>query len=171
MEEEIWKPIDEYEGLYEVSNLGRVRSLDALVPIMRGFHRLRKGRILRQNPNKKGYLCVVLSKSSKMKTFGVHRLVADAFLGSKPLPDAQINHVDFDRQNNIARNLEWTTALENTHHSLKAGRYAKTISAETAATIKQMLEAGHRQMDIARQLDVSRKIVGNVASGKQWIYA
>ena len=99
---EEWKSIPGYEGLYEVSNLGRVRSLDRYD----GRNHFRKGKVLSLVKNTDGYLKVLLKCNTKCKTITVHRLVAQAFI---PNPDNLpiINHKDEDKTNNRVENLEW----------------------------------------------------------------
>lgn len=109
---EIWMPIEGYEDRYEVSNTGKVRSLNyrmtgkkkELKPIMQG----------------KGYHAVGLCKNGKMKWGKVHRLVADAFIPN-PENKREVNHKDGNKQNNHADNLEWSTASENQKHAYRLG--------------------------------------------------
>ena len=123
---EVWKPIDGYDGIYEVSNMGRVRSLDQKV-----FNRvlgefIRKGQILKPVPNSNGYLRVSLGYKKPKKRFFVHRLVAKAFIPNDNPEKNCVNHKDFDYTNNAAENLEWVTHLENVNYSYKKGRYIRT---------------------------------------------
>ena len=96
--EEIWKDVPDYEGLYKVSNLGRIMNKDG---------KIRSTRI------HKNYACICLCKKSARKTVMVHTIVAAAFLGPRPTPDHQIDHIDGDRLNNKADNLEYVTRREN----------------------------------------------------------
>ena len=121
--EEIWKPITGHEGLYEVSSLGRVRSLDKEVPHRwPGYKAIRKGRILSLAKDKDGYLTTHLYDDNVATTVKVHRLVALHFLPKLPLPE--VNHIDFNKANNLATNLEWMTGMQNTRHAMEAGRMA-----------------------------------------------
>jgi hypothetical protein len=121
MMEEIWKPIEGYEGLYEVSNLGRVRSLDQVKtkPHPRNTSMTmtykQKGKILKRKINTSGYLYVDLWKDKRPHTIVVHRLVAMAFI---PNPDnlPEVNHIDEDKTNPVVTNLEWVTKSENMRH-------------------------------------------------------
>ena len=113
---EIWKDIKGYEGLYQVSNLGRVKSLDRIETNSKGFKRRIKKRILKPF-NKKGYMQVNICKNCKRETFDIHILVSIAFLNHKPCGMRKvINHIDFDKSNNRVENLEIVTQRENSSH-------------------------------------------------------
>ena len=105
---EIWKPIRGYEGYYEVSNFGRVRSLDREVISALGIKRRITGYFLPQRYFENRYLVVFLSKDGKQKPYKVHHLVAEAFI---PNPDHKpyINHKDGNKLYNWAGNIEWVT--------------------------------------------------------------
>lgn len=117
-----WKPINGYEGMYEVSDSGEVRSCDRYIKtdIRHVTSRLIKGRILTQNTKSNGYRTVDLCKNGKVKTTTVHRIVANAFL---PNPNGLrfVNHKDSNRCNNSADNLEWVTSSENRLHGIEHG--------------------------------------------------
>lgn len=106
---EVWKDIPGYEGFYQVSNLGAVKSLDR---ICRNGKRY-KGRVLKQVPDGAGYLQVFLCKDTKPKRFYVHRIVATVFI-ENPENKAQVNHLDETKKwDNRVENLAWTTPKEN----------------------------------------------------------
>lgn len=124
---EIWKDIKGYEGMYQVSNLGKVRSLDRTVTQKhtKGFmyDRVMKGRVLRPIENNKGYLSVTLSSpNKKYERPLIHRLVASHFLDNED-NKPQVNHIDTDKHNNAVSNLEWVTGRENYDHAMKMGIY------------------------------------------------
>lgn len=108
---EIWKDIKGYEGLYQVSSLGRVRSLDRLVVYKNGKKCLHKGKLLIGTDNGRGYLIVNLRKDGVRKSFLIHRLVAEAFI---PNPDNKltVDHMNRNRADNRMDNLRWATRLE-----------------------------------------------------------
>ena len=112
---EIWKDINGYEGYYQVSNQGNVRSLDRFD----GVHD-RQGTIIKPSLKQNGYLQVGLRKHSVRKWFGVHRLVAIHFI-ENPDNKPQVNHVDGNKLNNTVENLEWVTEKENQNHAAKLG--------------------------------------------------
>lgn len=113
-QEEIWKDIEDYEGLYQVSSLGRVKSLERFVDDGKGGTRLVKGRILSPSKVRGDYLQVILCKEGKPTAFSVHRLVYEAFHGKIP-EGMQVNHIDEDKSNNSLNNLNLMTPKENTN--------------------------------------------------------
>lgn len=116
---EIWKNIQDYEGIYECSSLGRIRSLDRYVlDSKRQIYFFVKGCELKPRKNKNGYLQVSLNKKGKRKMVYVHRIIAETFL-EKIKDKNTINHIDGDKNNNCVDNLEWCTYSENNKHSYK----------------------------------------------------
>ena len=123
--EEIWKPVDGYEGYYEVSNLGRVRSIDRFVKADKGM-RLSKGQLLKPFYSN-GYARVVLSKQQKTKKFSVHRLVAIAFIpNTNNYP--QVNHKNEDKNCNEVDNLEWCNGAYNCNYGTRNQRLSEINS-------------------------------------------
>lgn len=114
--EEIWKDIKGYEGKYQVSNLGRVKSLKRYKRYGNTI-KLYEDIILKQG-KVYNYSIVNLCKNKTIKNFRVHRLVAQAFIPN-PQNKQQVNHIDGNRQNNNVKNLEWCTSKENITHSYK----------------------------------------------------
>lgn len=112
---EVWKPIEGYEGLYEVSNLGRVKNLERRIPFGYGLRTIPE-RILKNNVNEFGYLYVRLYKDAKGKKHKIHRLVAQTFI-ENPENKKCVNHIDGNKQNNSVENLEWVTHSENMKHA------------------------------------------------------
>ena len=122
---EEWKSIPGYEGLYEVSNLGRVRSLDRYVKTCYEAYKLHKGKILSPAKDKNGYLKVHLCYNGKHNIIRVHRLVAQAFLlNPDNLPE--VNHKDEDKTNNSVDNLEWCDRSYNISYGTRTERQKKT---------------------------------------------
>lgn len=118
MKKEYWKPVVEYEGLYMVSNWGRVKSMN--------YNHSGKERILKPGTNDRGYLYVELWKNNKRKRYRIHRLVAQAFI---PNPDnlPMINHKDECKTNNIVSNLEWCDAQYNNTYGTRIEKCSKPI--------------------------------------------
>ncbi|TSA28610.1 hypothetical protein D4R71_00465 [bacterium] len=117
---EIWKPVKGYEGLYEVSSIGRMRSLNRIVFCRARSLRIVQGRHLLQTLNTKGYLRVNLGQQQNFKTKEVHRLVALAFIPN-PLNKPWVNHKNGHKEYNWIGNLEWTTPAENNQHAQDTG--------------------------------------------------
>lgn len=114
MQNEIWKDIPGYEGKYQVSNLGKVKSLTRYRKALNNSNSLLQGRVLKPGRAKSGYLTVALSKNAKSKTFNVHQLVAIVFLNHKPNGIKMIvDHKDNDKLNNSVENLQIITQRKN----------------------------------------------------------
>ena len=149
---ELWQPIEGYEGLYEVSSEGRVRS----------FARNRE-RVLKQNTNK--YPCVVLCANGVRRTFTVHRLVAKAFVRGNH--NLTVNHKDGDKKNNRADNLEWISHSDQQKHAIQArlrsrawGRALRNgPNPEQWAEMYLKYLDGQKQRDIAINYGVSQSYV------------
>ncbi len=176
MQNEEWRPITGYEGLYEVSSLGKVRSLDHVVKNRYSFA-LRHGRILKQSPDRAGYLQVHLSKKNDVSTEKVHRIVAATFLGLPPTPDAQVNHLDFTKSNNVVNNLEWCSRQVNHRHAVDGGRLDGAISSKRAKKLTSEIvlqiraanangEGGSRIL--ARRFNLSAATVQKILNRNIW---
>lgn len=140
--QEIWMPVSGFEGLYSVSNLGRIKSTGK-----RGQNGT--ARILIPYPGKYGHGRVQLCRNGTKTKALVHQLVARAFIGDPPTPDHEVNHIDFDPTNNRVDNLEWVTHRQNILHS--ADRLARSpgekhgqakLTAVDVAAIKERYAAG-----------------------------
>ena len=134
--EEVWKDVVEYEGLYQVSNLGRIKSLKRI----NSYGRTVSEKILKPHPNiKSGYLCVNLYKNDKSTIMPIHRLVAITFI---PNPDnlPQVGHKDETRTNNNVDNLEWVTNKETANTSKRKERLRKiNMGKKISNDVKQKL--------------------------------
>lgn len=115
---EIWKSIKDYEGLYQISNYGRVKSLEKYVKRRKCGIKYFPEIIMKPVSDKDGYLSVTFNVDGKAKTFKVHRLVAQAFIPN-PNDKPQVNHKDGNKKNNNVDNLEWVTGKENIQHAYK----------------------------------------------------
>lgn len=149
---EEWKDVKDYEGLYQVSNLGRVKGL-------------KKGKILKQHDNGKGYMQVGLYKNNKGKPYYVHRLVAKAFIPNtenKP----EVNHKDKDRANNCVDNLEWVTSKENEQHKHNFEGYKQKGKNVVVEFFNGNAQEYTRVIDLAEELHCSRDLIYDFVSGK-----
>lgn len=158
--EETFLPVVGYEGLYEVSNLGRVRTLRS--------DRLMKSAM---SGNRSSYRTVALSKDRVRKSTGVHRLVAKAFIPN-PNNYPQVNHIDGVPSNNHVDNLEWVTVQQNIKHAfVKLG----VISGKTKlkpvdiVDIRKRHAAGERQTAIARDYGVAKNTIWRVVHNYIWL--
>jgi len=117
---EVWKDIKGYEGYYQVSSLGYVKSLSKTIIRKDGKPLNVKGGLLKQNLQRSGYQYVKLCSHDGQISYSVHRLVAKAFK-SNPENKPQVNHINGIKTDNRAKNLEWCTAKENVQHSIAMG--------------------------------------------------
>lgn len=122
---EIWRDVVGYEGLYQVSNQGNVKSLDRYVKDINGITCFKKGKIKNMTISKTGYYVVYLYKDNKLKTCKVHRLVAYAFL-EKPKGKEYVDHINTNRLDNRADNLRWVTHKENCNNPLSIMNYKES---------------------------------------------
>lgn len=118
-----WRCVPGYEGLYEVSDEGAVRSMTRHARMPRGGFRVSPGRVLRAAAGSAGYLQVCLARDGAKATHHVHRLVAAAFLSATWFPGAQVCHNDGDRRNNHVSNLRWGSLSDNIQDCVKHGTH------------------------------------------------
>jgi 16S rRNA A1518/A1519 N6-dimethyltransferase RsmA/KsgA/DIM1 with predicted DNA glycosylase/AP lyase activity len=119
---EYWIDAKGFEGYYEVSNIGRVRRKKTKTIYKDGRIAFFSETILKQSPNKKGYLRVYLSVKSKKHTKTVHRIVAESFIPN-PENKKTVNHINSKKEDNSVSNLEWMTNLENMNHAFESGAF------------------------------------------------
>ena len=180
---ENWKPIKGYEGIYEVSDLGRVRSLDRQVDNGHGSTRIAKGRIMKPHKHYNGYCSIGLSNDAIVTHVLIHRLVALAFVSGYH-EGMEVNHIDENKQNNRADNLEWISRKENLHYGGHIKRSMSWISENVPKGCIQMTKEGKdiQKFDsikkAAESIGVSRSLVSLVCRGKRkfaggfrWRYA
>lgn len=158
----VWKPVKNYEGLYEVSNLGEVRSLDRTDSIGRKI----KGRLLKP-AQCKGYQVVGLHKKGKMKQVYIHRLVAEAFIGEPP-KGYEVNHIDENKANNCVDNLEYLTHLGNMRYGTGIARMKEK---QGKAVVGTNLITGEKRIyksltEASKDLNCNRSNIGSVAHGR-----
>lgn len=150
---EIWKDINGYQGVYQVSNLGRVRSLDRMVEVFVDdgkrtpftYTQLKKGRILKLRKERCGYIKVDLSINSFDKSYLVHRLVALTFISNIHNKE-QVNHKNGIKTDNRVDNLEWCTRLENMRHA-----YVNGLNHNGKGEAARNVKLTQKQVDEIRQ--------------------
>lgn len=161
---EYWKDINDYEGLYQVSNCGNVKTLN--------YNHTGKERLLKPWKIKSGYLYVRLYKNGKTKMFQIHRLVAQAFI-QNPKNLSCVNHKDENPSNNLVSNLEWCTQEYNTNYGTRNERVSKTMTnGKTSKPVLQYSVDGQfikewpSVMEIERQLYYSSGHISKCCNGK-----
>lgn len=157
-EREEWVAIPGYEGYYEVSNYGQVRSVDRIIVNKNGVKSHYKSRVLRQVSNQCGYLQVMVCRDCKYEFFRTARLVASLFV-SNPENKETVNHIDGNKTNNYFGNLEWATRLEQVQHLYSSGLKKIIIPIELIPKLKESYKNGAKIRDLARSLDVSYDIM------------
>lgn len=156
----IWKPVIGFEGKYEVSNDGRVRSLERKVAVRNGVRTV-PPKVLKHGYTV-GYPCVVLGRGN---TRMVHALVAEAFIGPRP-KGFDVLHIDGSRDNNSAINLRYASRSENNRDIFVHGR--RKVTPEALAAARVALDAGKTGASVARTLGVSVSQVSNIKHRRQY---
>lgn len=176
---ETWKDICNFEGLYQVSSLGRVKSL----PKRYGNQRtIRPEQVLNANLDKGGYLQLVLSKNDKQFLKKVHRLVSEAFIPcSLPFVSSrnpQINHLNGNKLDNRVENLEWCTPLQNKRHASNLGLVSNgTKNGHNLLTETQVREVRRRYVpykcplsQLAKEYGVTKRCIYHIVQGTSWAW-
>lgn len=161
---EIWKDIEGYEGDYQASSEGRIKSLSRFYYEKGGIKQPIPEAILKQTLNKKGYMYITLRKDCLPKTFRVHRLVAAAFIqniDAKP----QVNHKNGIKSDNRVENLEWCNNSENQIHSIRTGLRTKRSPQNLSNWHKTKAAKIHRDNFISKRAKECQKLVLNTQTG------
>ena len=176
-EKEVWKDIEGYEGKYQVSNLGRVRSLDRYPLFKDGRKRLLKGQVLKPVKDHNGRLYVKLSNNENVRrNKSIPRMVATAFLGSPEDALLEVNHIDGNPLNNHIKNLEWTTRQENMKHAFdndlfRTGEdspHKKVLISDVEDIFKLKFIESKSNKEIATIYHVSRQTIDSIIKGESW---
>jgi len=191
MVNEKWKAIPGYEGYYDVSDLGRIRSCTRLVRHPYGGVAVKKGRILTKGRIWSGYETINLSREGVARRKSVHRIVCETFLGPPPSPRHQVCHINGKRDDNRAVNLRWGTAKENQEDKIRHGtlptgyrngKYTKPEStprgeqhgnSKLSENQVRAIRKLHATYNISERLlavvtGVSKSQVQNILRGRQW---
>ena len=165
--EEVWKDIPGYEGKYQVSTLGRVKSLPRYVRCGKGGNgiRLIQGRILRPGGRASGHLSVVLGKGQAGSL--VHQLVMLTFVGP-PGENEEIRHLNGDPRDNRLCNLQYGTRTDNILDVYRIGRAWRKLTAKDVKEIRAMLNRGDLGSDIAKQFGVSQTTISRIKLGRNF---
>lgn len=164
---EVFVPIKGYDGLYEISNIGKVKSLAKYKGT--GYKQLISERIMKGRDNAYGYLQVGLTRGNVKKTKYIHRLVAEHFIDNHENKQ-EVNHIDGDKYNNSVNNLEWCTRLENEQHSYRLGLKKKGDMWGNSKRVVQYFEGEvirewNSIKEIATELNVDRRNIINCCTG------
>lgn len=172
---EVWLDIKGYEGHYQVSSFGRVKSLARIVESRKGVFGNKKEKFLSDWDCGKGYRKVKLSKSGIDKSIRVHRLVAQTFLDN-PASKSEVNHVNGIKNDNKVENLEWVTGSENIIHSLANNLKIPQKGSEhgmsklTEKDVLEIREIGRSKglKEVSKIYKVSQSLISNVLLNKIW---
>lgn len=179
--EEIWKDVVGHEGEYQVSNMGRIKSIARNIRRRDGKNFPVRERILVGSHDSKGYVQVELRKDGERNIRVIHRIVADAFI-PKQEGKTQINHIDGDKDNNRVDNLEWVTCQENIGHAWENGlnhplrgenHGNHKLTDENVRFIRKNYDPqkpGCSAKAIAKRFDVSPYAILRVVNGKGWTH-
>jgi len=172
MDSEMWKDVAEYEWLYQISNLSRVRR-------MAGSAKCYENRILKQNVGSHGYLVVDLYKNNKRKTFTIHKLILEAFVG--PCPSGmECRHLDGNPANNKIENLKWGTRSENVRDAMKhktskiphnkgSDHGMAKLNEWKVRIIKRLLEDGClTQKEVSEIFEVNEPAISKIQTHRTW---
>jgi len=172
--DEEWKPVFGFEGYYEISNYGRLKSLQSITQIEFG---VLPYRILKSSPHRDGYPRYTLCKHKKLYYHNAHRLVAIAFIPN-PLNLPVVNHIDNNRLNCWVTNLEWCTYSENNLHAFKTGtkegkrgedNHLSILSTDQVQSIDFLLKQNTlNNKEIAAEFDIDPVTICDIKRGKTW---
>lgn len=171
---EEWRPVAGYEGYYEVSSMGRVKSMARTIDASDGSQRRYRTKIM--TPKSRGeYLFTILSKGLRYEKISVAREVAKAFHGP-PKPREEVNHKDGNKHNNSSRNLEWMTKSENATHShrvllknVREQKYNHKLTDENVLLGRRLFAAGQATYSsLGRMFGTSHVAIRNAIVGKSW---
>lgn len=174
---EVFKEVKDYEGIYFVSNLGNVKSVDHYINNKHSSKSLKKGRVLKKFESVKGYLQTSLSKETKRFNTGIHRVVAIAFIPN-PENKPQVNHINGIKTDNRVENLEWCTNKENQIHAVKTGlcnpnygdkHHNSKLTNEDAKNARVLFKTGVSNIELSKNYNISATAMSNILKNKTYI--
>lgn len=173
---EVWKQLSGFEGYYEISNLGKIRSLDRTIILKNGNKRKLKGKEVKQTKYKSGYLYIKISCNGKNLHARVHRLVALHFVNGRTKEKNQVNHINENKLDNRAENLEWCTNTYNNNYGTVIERRSKSQSKPVVAKNEtgEIIYKYDSQSKAAKALNLSQGDIsfscrtGNKYKGLYW---
>jgi hypothetical protein len=174
MKKEIWKDIDGYEYMYQVSNLGNIRSLDRYLETSNGKCVFKRGQLIKKCNHTGGYHLVMLHNNGITKNKFVHRLVAESFLDNKSGKRC-VNHLNGNKKDNRVSNLEWVSHKENSIHAFKndlnvsGSRHPNSVLVEDdVKKIRIMLDMSLSESKIASYFNVNRVTINRIRNKTSW---
>jgi len=175
--EEVWKDIPGYEGIYQASNQGRIRSIDRFITNRYKQLQPRKGAMMSVSLHRQGYGRVLLTKDRKSKTVFIHRLIALTFIPN-PQEKKEVNHKNGIKMDNTVDNLEWCTPSENVKHAHRTGllttimgekHYKSKLSEEDVKKIRHDYAMGHTShKKLAKEYNLNQKSIWAILHRTSW---
>ena len=176
--ESIWRPVEGYEGIYEVSSAGEVKSLPRLKYCGHKGSPPQKveGRILKVSEDRLGYSRVKLSKNGTSKLKYLHRIIASAFI-ENITEKTEVNHIDGDKSNNMLNNLEWVNRSENMKHNFSIGisnghrgedNNKAKLSWDSVKQIRKLYFDGVSQKELSKKFEVTTANISCIVNHKTW---
>lgn len=170
-----WMDVVGFEGSYQISNTGVVKSCDRTVLMKNAVLRRVPGKIMSLHDNSNGYRFVNLVSNGKRQFFLVHRLVAAAFV-HRIDGNEYVNHKNGNKHDNSADNLEWVTRKQNINHAFQLGILSHSgeknsqskLTEESIAIIRQLRKKGERAVEIANKFGISRRRIYDIVNLKGW---
>lgn len=168
MKNEVWKDIKGYEGLYQISDSGKVKSL----PKITGSRFRKESIILYANTNRWGYSYVTLCVKNVMKSLTIHNLLAVHFIPN-PLNKKYVNHINGNKADNLLENLEWVTAKENVQHAIKIGLAGSIGSTNPNSKLNEyqvieIFKSPQRYGILASIFGISKSQIVDIKRGRRW---